>query len=248
MEGQGTYTLSTGTRYVGGMKDGMFHGEGTLYYSGGSKFVANWVNGHPENGRIVFSDGLEYAEGSHYCDEYDRRFYTEICNGLKPADEGLNAQYLMTVMTTLNKRSKRRNRSVMKIVPQVLNFSEAVSSGLISLCEGQPVLITKDYIGYVMYFVCKRIVYLVELFLSSLVSDGYNSEAIGQRLVSQASKTSADDSAALAPAIEQDKPMVGDPESTHLPEMDGSLLVCLTSRTKLWQLQPLYDKYTVSYS
>ncbi|TGZ58188.1 hypothetical protein CRM22_009695 [Opisthorchis felineus] len=85
MEGQGTYTLSTGTRYVGGMKDGMFHGEGTLYYTGGSKFVANWINGHPENGRIIFSDGLEYIEGSHYCDEYDRRFYTEICNGLKPA-------------------------------------------------------------------------------------------------------------------------------------------------------------------
>ncbi|OON18350.1 MORN repeat protein [Opisthorchis viverrini] len=144
MEGQGTYTLSTGTRYVGGMKDGMFHGEGTLYYTGGSKFVANWVNGHPENGKIIFSDGLEYVEGSHYCDEYDRRFYTEICNGLKPADEGLNAQSLMTVMTILNKPLNRRNRSVLKAVAQDPTFSEAIPPGQISLCnERQPIVITK---------------------------------------------------------------------------------------------------------
>ncbi|XP_020924063.1 MORN repeat-containing protein 5 isoform X2 [Sus scrofa] len=37
-------------------------------------------------GRYTFSDGLQYdAENWHYCDSYDRRFYTEICHGLKPA-------------------------------------------------------------------------------------------------------------------------------------------------------------------
>ncbi|CAL8080380.1 unnamed protein product [Calicophoron daubneyi] len=85
MEGTGVYNLPTGTRYEGGMKDGMFHGNGTLYFTSGSKYSANWVNGHPMDGKIVFADGLEYKEGAHYCDEYDRRFYTEICNGLKPA-------------------------------------------------------------------------------------------------------------------------------------------------------------------
>lgn len=39
-------------------------------------------------GRYVFPDGLEYAEKDwKYCDGYDRRFYTEICNGLKPAGQ-----------------------------------------------------------------------------------------------------------------------------------------------------------------
>lgn len=34
----------------------------------------------------MFPDGLEYADKDwEYCDGYDRRFYTEICNGLKPA-------------------------------------------------------------------------------------------------------------------------------------------------------------------
>uniref|UniRef100_A0A8C6YAB6 Uncharacterized protein n=1 Tax=Naja naja TaxID=35670 RepID=A0A8C6YAB6_NAJNA len=37
-------------------------------------------------GKYTFSDGLEYKDNKwHYCDGYDRRFYTEICNGLKPA-------------------------------------------------------------------------------------------------------------------------------------------------------------------
>jgi hypothetical protein len=37
-------------------------------------------------GKYTFADGLEYEEEDWlYCDGYDRRFYTEICNGLKPA-------------------------------------------------------------------------------------------------------------------------------------------------------------------
>lgn len=40
----------------------------------------------PWQGKYTFSDGLEYKDNKwHYCDGYDRRFYTEICNGLKPA-------------------------------------------------------------------------------------------------------------------------------------------------------------------
>ena len=37
-------------------------------------------------GKYTFSDGLGYEEEDwEYCDGYDRRFYTETCNGLKPA-------------------------------------------------------------------------------------------------------------------------------------------------------------------
>ncbi|NWR51215.1 MORN5 protein, partial [Regulus satrapa] len=36
-------------------------------------------------GKYVFADGLEYDEEKwHYCDGYDRRFYTEISSGFKP--------------------------------------------------------------------------------------------------------------------------------------------------------------------
>lgn len=35
-------------------------------------------------GKYIFVDGLEYdLEDWEYCDGYDRRFYIEMCNGLK---------------------------------------------------------------------------------------------------------------------------------------------------------------------
>ena len=45
MEGQGKYNFPTETRYEGEMKDGMFHGKGTLFFPNGSKYVASWDNG-----------------------------------------------------------------------------------------------------------------------------------------------------------------------------------------------------------
>lgn len=35
---------------------------------------------------MTFADGLQYQETDwDYCDGYDRRFYSERCNGLRPA-------------------------------------------------------------------------------------------------------------------------------------------------------------------
>lgn len=37
-------------------------------------------------GKYTFADGLQYEDRHwHYCDSYDRRFFTEICYGLKPS-------------------------------------------------------------------------------------------------------------------------------------------------------------------
>ncbi|XP_070934384.1 MORN repeat-containing protein 5 isoform X2 [Macaca nemestrina] len=86
MEGKAKYILPTETIYVGEMKDGVFHGEGTLYFPSGSQYDAVWENGLAIKGTYTFADGLHYDEKNwHYCDGYDRRFYTEILNGLKPA-------------------------------------------------------------------------------------------------------------------------------------------------------------------
>ncbi|XP_030291757.1 MORN repeat-containing protein 5 isoform X1 [Sparus aurata] len=39
-------------------------------------------------GSLTFADGLQYQEKDwDYCDGYDRRFYSERCNGLRPAGE-----------------------------------------------------------------------------------------------------------------------------------------------------------------
>nr|KAF6433963.1 MORN repeat containing 5 [Molossus molossus] len=85
MEGDAEYILPTETRYVGEMKDGMFHGQGTLYFPSGSQYDATWEKGLAVKGVYTFSDGLQYdGKNWHYCDSYDRRFYTEMCHGLKP--------------------------------------------------------------------------------------------------------------------------------------------------------------------
>ncbi|XP_023663638.2 MORN repeat-containing protein 5 [Paramormyrops kingsleyae] len=88
MEGRGEYTLPTGTRYVGDMKDGYFHGNGVLHFPNGGKYEGTWEKGICNQGTYTFSDGLVYQETDWvYCDGNDRRYYTEICHGLKPAGE-----------------------------------------------------------------------------------------------------------------------------------------------------------------
>uniref|UniRef100_A0A8I3WS04 MORN repeat-containing protein 5 n=1 Tax=Callithrix jacchus TaxID=9483 RepID=A0A8I3WS04_CALJA len=57
MEGKAKYILRTETVYVGEMKDGMFHGEGTLYYPNGSQYDAVWENGLAIK-VIIVGDGL----------------------------------------------------------------------------------------------------------------------------------------------------------------------------------------------
>uniref|UniRef100_A0A3Q4BZS1 MORN repeat-containing protein 5 n=1 Tax=Mola mola TaxID=94237 RepID=A0A3Q4BZS1_MOLML len=88
MDGHGEYTFPTETRYVGETKDGMFHGKGVLHFPNGSKYEAIWENGRVKEGSLTFADGLQYREKNwDYCDGYDRRFYSERCNGLRPAGE-----------------------------------------------------------------------------------------------------------------------------------------------------------------
>ncbi|XP_039252519.1 MORN repeat-containing protein 5-like [Styela clava] len=87
LEGHGKYQFPTETQYVGDLKDGTFHGKGTLFFPNKSKYEGEWKNGRVVSGKYTFADGLEYnsEEDWEYCDGYDRRFYTEICHGLKPA-------------------------------------------------------------------------------------------------------------------------------------------------------------------
>ena len=68
-----------------------FHGHGTLHFTTGGKFECEWVCGHPAGeegigGQYTFKDGLEHQEQDwKYCNMADRRFYSEICKGIKPA-------------------------------------------------------------------------------------------------------------------------------------------------------------------
>lgn len=67
-----------------------FHGHGTLYFTNGGEFEAEWEGGHAigegSGGQYTFKDGLQHREDDwEYCNMADRRFYSEICHGIKPA-------------------------------------------------------------------------------------------------------------------------------------------------------------------
>ncbi|CAF0860137.1 unnamed protein product [Didymodactylos carnosus] len=80
------FVFPSNTVYLGDFKDGEFDGHGTLHYANGAKYEATWKNGIALEGKYTFPDGLAYeSENWEYCDGYDRRFYTEIIDGLKPA-------------------------------------------------------------------------------------------------------------------------------------------------------------------
>ena len=92
MEGYGTYRFPSGTVYTGEFLDGEFHGEGTLQFADCGKYHAKWEHGKAVKGRYVFADGLAYTEPTDgdwaYCrEDGDRRFYSELVEGLRPAGD-----------------------------------------------------------------------------------------------------------------------------------------------------------------
>lgn len=87
LEGNGTYTFENGDHYIGGFKDGMFHGKGILYFKGNGfgKFEGEWKDGISVKGEYVFDDHLHYKEDDwHYCTRDDRRFFSEHKKGIRP--------------------------------------------------------------------------------------------------------------------------------------------------------------------
>lgn len=63
----------------------------------------------PHQGTFTFADGLQYQEKDwSYCDGYDRRFYTERCNGLRPAG------WILFSRPLLNKHTRNDEHIVYK--------------------------------------------------------------------------------------------------------------------------------------
>ncbi len=64
MHGQGTYTFASGNKYVGQFKDGKRHGQGTYTYADGRKYVGEWEDSKPHGqGTYTFANGDKYVGG-----------------------------------------------------------------------------------------------------------------------------------------------------------------------------------------
>jgi len=85
-EGRGKFTFPNGNVFEGEFKDGQFHGRGVLYFPGKGQYEGKWEGGRCIKGVYKFADGLKYDETKWgYCTKDDRRFWTEINHGVKPA-------------------------------------------------------------------------------------------------------------------------------------------------------------------
>lgn len=93
---KGTYKFTSGTVYTGEMKDGQFHGKGTLFFQNGAKWEGHFEQGRARNGQYIFADGLKFLANYQpedefddsawgYCIGEDRRFFNETTHGMKPA-------------------------------------------------------------------------------------------------------------------------------------------------------------------
>lgn len=89
-EGEGKFTFPNGVVYDGQFRKGEFHGEGALVYPNGGRYQATWERGYAIEGRYIFNDGLLYEDRNwQYISQGDRRFYTEVLDGLQPAGKTL---------------------------------------------------------------------------------------------------------------------------------------------------------------
>lgn len=70
------------------MRNGAFHGKGTITFSDGI-YESTWIDGVEDGGGTYsFKDGLPFQkERWDYCSIADRRFWSEKNSGIKPAGE-----------------------------------------------------------------------------------------------------------------------------------------------------------------
>jgi len=66
-----------GAIYEGNFDDGLFHGDGSMYYPSGSRIEGVWEKGKCVQQNYIFSDGLRFQQNNwQYCKEPDRRYYS----------------------------------------------------------------------------------------------------------------------------------------------------------------------------
>ena len=81
--GQGTYTFANGNKYVGGFKDGKYNGQGTYYFADGEKYVGDFKDGeYNGQGTLTFANGNKYV-GEFKDSKYNGQGTFTFANGDK---------------------------------------------------------------------------------------------------------------------------------------------------------------------
>lgn len=61
INGQGTYQLPSGAKYIGEFKNGLMNGKGIFFYANGNQYNGNWINQiRSGKGRMIYANGDQY--------------------------------------------------------------------------------------------------------------------------------------------------------------------------------------------
>ncbi|XP_031842598.1 MORN repeat-containing protein 5 [Nomia melanderi] len=86
MDGIGRYVSPHDVKLEGEFRKDTFHGHGTAYWPCGQRMDGVWSRGECKENRYNFTDGLIFLKnGWKYCKFPDRRYYTCLKYGLRPA-------------------------------------------------------------------------------------------------------------------------------------------------------------------
>lgn len=90
MHGRGIFTFANGNKYVGTFHDGLFHGQGIIFFTqqnGGGQFRGIWDMGKQVSGDYVFRDGLQFAPDNwQHCTPEDRKLWHEYLAFIQPPE------------------------------------------------------------------------------------------------------------------------------------------------------------------
>lgn len=76
-DGQGIFTYTDGSKFIGAFKDGYPHGNGTTYYANGDKYVGRWQHHAPHGeGTMHYTNGRKLSSNWSY-GHADKRKYAE---------------------------------------------------------------------------------------------------------------------------------------------------------------------------
>ncbi|XP_076678469.1 MORN repeat-containing protein 5 [Andrena cerasifolii] len=94
MEGIGRFVLPYKSIFEGELRDNTFHGHGSAYWARRQRVDGVWLHGECKNRRYIFNDGLIFRENDwKYCQFPDRRYYTCLLHGLRPAGATLRTNH-----------------------------------------------------------------------------------------------------------------------------------------------------------
>jgi len=117
----GTYTFTSGNKYVGEWKDDKKHGQGTFTFANGEKYVGEYKdNNRHGQGTYTFTDGAKYVGEFNDGKKHGQGTYT-YANGKRLVGYFMNDQYIPDICEGMGlvKGTESFGNCVLKLIDEL---------------------------------------------------------------------------------------------------------------------------------